>query len=45
MLDLVKIIVYARRIDPNYAKDDESAEGGPVVGKGAAGKALYTSFP
>ena len=39
-IDLNKMIVYCRRIDPNYAKDDESAEGGP-----RGGKAQMASFP
>jgi len=43
LLDLGKMIVYARRIDPNYAKDEASENPG-VVAPGAR-KTVLASFP
>ena len=43
MLDLMKIIVYTRRIDPNYAKQDTKP--GAKVSASGANKVTLTSFP
>ena len=41
-IDIIKMVVYCRRIDPNYAPDDASAEGGPSRGQS---KVSMASFP